>query len=473
MLPVIALIGRPNVGKSTIFNRLTRTRDAIVADIPGVTRDRQCGYGRLGEHPFLVVDTGGFGAMSEAIDTPMLAQMYAAIHEATIVFFIVDAQTGLTAGDLELAAILRQAEKPITLVINKSEGLDVDIKCTEFFQLGFKEYAYISAAHNQGLYELVSTTLAPETETQTDIESEMMDVEVDKRTRPIKVAIVGRPNVGKSTLTNRLLGEERVVVFDQPGTTRDSIHIPFQLYDKHYILIDTAGVRRRSRIDDRLEKFSVIKTLQAIQEADIIIVLLNARDGIGEQDLRLLGHVLQAGRSFLIAINQWDGLSPDQRQRVKAELDRRLDFVPYAEQFFISAKHGTGVGLLLPAVNKIYKAITQDLPSSFLTKCLETAVERFPPPLVRGRRIKLRFAHPVGQVPPTIKIHGNQTSHLPESYHRYLMNYFRTTLKMVGTPIVLQFADSVNPFKEQRNKPSERQIKKKHRLIKHVKKSKK
>lgn len=464
MLPVIALVGRPNVGKSTIFNCLTRSRDAIVADIPGVTRDRQHGHGKLGDKPFLVVDTGGVGEIEHVVDQTMLDQTCAAIAEADYLFFIVDAQVGLTAADQDIAKVLRQSEKPVRVVINKTEGIDVETECTEFFKLGFEEFSHIAAAHNRGMRELISTALM-------DIPEQ--EPEAPSSQDAIKVAIVGRPNVGKSTLINRILGEERVVVFDLPGTTRDSIDVPFSKDEQDYILIDTAGVRRRSRVSDVLEKFSIIKTLQSIQEANVVLILFNAKEGIGEQDLRMLGHVLDAGKSFMIIINQWDGLSANERDQIKSELDRRLTFVAYAKQYFISALHGTGVGLLLGEVKKIYKSATQELSTSYLTKLLETAVERFPPPLSRGRRIKLRFAHPAGLNPPTIKIHGTQTTRLRESYQRYLMNYFRESLKLIGTPVVLQFADSENPFKEQRNKPTERQIKKKRRLLKHVKKNKK
>lgn len=464
MLPIIALVGRPNVGKSTLFNCLTRTRDAIVADIPGVTRDRQYGRGRVGDKAFLVIDTGGVGEVEHVVDQTMLDQTCAAIAEADRIFFVLDAQTGLTAADQEIANNLRQSEKPITVVVNKTEGFNTNNECTEFFQLGFGQLHYISAAHNRGINDLVNTALADLTQ---------LEEASPTANKAIKVAFVGRPNVGKSTLTNRLLGEDRVVVFNQPGTTRDSIYIPFKKDDQDYILIDTAGVRRRARVSDTLEKFSIIKTLQAIQAANVVIVLFNAKEGIGEQDLRMLGHVLEAGRAFIIAINQWDGLTPNERERIKTELARRLRFVPYAEQFFISALHGTNVGLLLAAVKKAYKAATQEMVSSYLTKLLEAAVESHPPPLIRGRRAKLRFAHPTGTNPPTIKIHGNQTSRLPEAYQRYLMNYFREALKMVGTPVVLQFSDSDNPFKGRRNKPTERQIKKKRRLIRHVKKKKK
>ncbi len=459
MLPVIALVGRPNVGKSTIFNRLTSTRDALVADIPGLTRDRQYGRGHGYNKSFLVIDTGGLEGVDQTINKAMLTQTQAAIQEADYCFFIVDAQIGLTGGDQEIASMLRHAHKNVTLVINKTDDLKTASRATEFFELGFERYCYISAAHNQGLYELISTTL-----------TEIPEVEASDQTAAIKVALVGRPNVGKSTLINRLLGEERVVVFDQPGTTRDSICIPFRKDEQDYILIDTAGVRRRGRIIDIIEKFSVIKTLQAVQEAHVVIMLLNAKEGISDQDLRILGHILKAGRSLIIAINQWDGLTPEQRQNMKVELDRRLSFVTYAKHFFISALHGTGVGLLLNSVKKVYRSATQTLTSSYVTKLMETAVEQFPPPVAKGRRIKLRFAHPVGTYPPTIKIHGNQTAQLPLSYRRYLINYFRTALKMVGTPLLLEFADSENPFKGKPNKLNEQQIKKKRRMLRHVKK---
>jgi len=463
MLPVIALIGRPNVGKSTIFNQLTRRRDAIVADTPGVTRDRQYGQGQIGESAFLVIDTGGIIDSARGMDKNMLAQTHAAIAEADLLFFIVDAKAGLQANDQQIAELLRHSHKPITLVVNKIDGVNVELDCADFFQLGFVNICYISAAHNRGISDLISLTFA-------DIETPVPVPE--SHDGVIKVAVIGKPNVGKSTLINRILGEERVVVYDQPGTTRDSIFIPFTKNQQEYILIDTAGVRRRGRITDALEKFSVIKTLQALQQAHVAILLFNARDGITEQDLKMLGHVLDAGKSFILAMNQWDGLSEHERKHIKSEIDRRLSFIVYAKLHFISALHGSGVGLLLDAVNEVYQSAMTPLQSSYLTKILQNAVERSPPPIAKGRRIKLRFAHPMKQNPPTIKIHGTQTSRLPGFYQRYLTNFFREALQLVGTPVVLHFADSENPFKDQHNKPTVRQIRKKRRLMKHVKKRK-
>ena len=460
MLPVLALVGRPNVGKSTLFNRLTRTRDALVADQPGLTRDRKYGVGRLGARPYVVVDTGGVGGDRQGVDALMEQQVQRAIGEADLVFFLVDGRDGVTAGDLAIAEELRRTGKPIRLVVNKTEGIDYDSISGDFFALGLGEPVPIAAAHGRGVHGLIDAALeglppAPD--------------EVAPVLEPgIQIAVVGRPNVGKSTLVNRLLGEERVVTFDQPGTTRDSIYIPFRRDQRAYTLIDTAGVRRRGKVSQAVEKFSVIKTLQAIEEANVVLLVLDARQGISDQDAGLAGHVVDSGRALVVVINKWDGLDADRRERIKVEMQRRLPFLDFAEWRFVSALHGSGVGHLLGAVDSAYAAATADLKTPALTRILEDAVAEHQPPLVQGRRIKLRYAHQGGKNPPIIVVHGNQTAEVPASYRRYLMNRFRNVLRLRGTPLRIEFRSGENPFAGRRNPLTERQRKKRSRLMKHV-----
>jgi len=464
VLPVIALVGRPNVGKSTLFNRLTRSRDALVADQPGLTRDRQYGVGKLGSRAYLVVDTGGIADDADGIDALMLEQVQQAIDEADHVFFILDARDGFGAGDKLVAEQLRRTGKPIIPVVNKSEGLDKDIAIAEFHALGLGEPCSISAAHGQGVAALIDSVLATFPEPDADEES------VDAG---IKIAFVGRPNVGKSTMVNRMLGEERVITFDRPGTTRDSVFIPFERDGKAYTLIDTAGVRRRSRIDDMVEKFSIIKTLQAIERSNVVLLVLDAQQEISEQDGTLAGHILDSGRALVVVVNKWDGLESDQRDRIKDELERKLPFLNFADHRFVSALHGSGVGNLFKSVEKAYANATRNLPTPELTRILERAVEEHQPPLVHSRRIKLRYAHQGGQNPPIIVIHGNQTESVPETYVRYLINRFRKVLNLSGTPVRLSFKSSSNPYEGRKNKLTDRQIRKRQRLKKHVKKQKK
>lgn len=436
-LPVIAIVGRPNVGKSTLFNCLTKSRDALVADFPGLTRDRQYGQGKVGDRPYIIVDTGGMGDEETAVDSLMAQQAQQAVLEADHILFLVDARAGLTAADQNIAESLRKLNKSVTLVINKAEGLNHTIASSEFYRLGLGEPEVISAAHKHNIDELMATVLEKFPQAETEAIDEQLG---------IKIAIVGRPNVGKSTLVNRMLGEERVVVFDEPGTTRDSIAIPYERHGKHYVLIDTAGVRRKRSVGEGIEKFSVIKTLQAIESANVVVMIINAKEGVTEQDLHLLGFVLEAGKSLVIAVNKWDGLDQDQRDMVKMGLDRRLVFVDFAKTKFISALHGTGVGELYPLIEEAYEAATQELITSELTRLLEKAVATHQPPLVSGRRVKLRYAHAGGHNPPTIIIHGKQTSKLPGSYCRFLESFYRKALKMVGTPIRIEFRDAVNPY---------------------------
>ncbi len=460
MLPVIALVGRPNVGKSTLFNRLTRSRDALVADQPGLTRDRQYGVGRLGSRPYLVVDTGGISGEREGVEVLMDRQVRLAIEEADHIFYLVDAREGLAGADEQIAAELRKTGKPITVVANKSESLDKDVAAVEFHALGLGEPVAISAAHGRGVKPLVNQvldTLPP------------ADEAPEEEGGGIQIAVVGRPNVGKSTLINRLIGEERLVAFDKPGTTRDSIRVPFEHEGRSYTLIDTAGVRRRARINEAIEKFSIIKTLQAMEAANVVLLVLDAHQGISEQDATLAGHVVDSGRALVVVINKWDGLQSDERERIKSELERKLPFLSFAEVMFISALHGTGVGHLMEAVDAAYGAAVADLKTSDLTAILEQAVMEHQPPLVRGRRIKLRYAHQGGKNPPIIVIHGNQTDAVPASYQRYLVNRFRKAFKLWGTPVRIEFRTGDNPFKGRRNKLTPRQQHKRRRLMKHAK----
>jgi len=464
MLPVIALVGRPNVGKSTLFNRLTRTQDALVAAVPGLTRDRKYGEGRVGERPFIVVDTGGLAAGDRELDGLMERQAWQAIEEADQVFFLVDARDGLTATDEAIAADLRRRGKPITLVVNKTDGLDADSALSEFHRLGLGEPQPVSATHGRGVERLVRSALAA-----LPAEAETAAAEPPADEHAVRVAVVGRPNAGKSTLINRILGEERVLASDEPGTTRDSIFIPFERDGVAYTLIDTAGVRRRARVTEAIEKFSIIKTLQAIDAAHVVILVLDARTGIGEQDATLAGHIAEKGRALVLAVNKWDGLEPHERRMVKDQLERKLPFLGFASVRFISALHGTGVGELFPLVRKAHAAAMRELPTSQLTEILERAVAAHQPPLVRGRRIKLRYAHQGGRNPPLIVIHGNQTESVPESYRRYLENAFRTALKLAGTPVRIEFRTGGNPYQGRRNTPTPRQISRRRRLMKHVK----
>ncbi len=463
MLPVIALVGRPNVGKSTLFNRLTRTRDALVADLPGLTRDRQYGHATLNGKPFILIDTGGIAGDEAGIDGLMAGQSLLAIQEAHIVLFLVDARTGITAADNYVTDHLRRQNKSVFLVVNKTDGIDADTAMLEFYSLGLGEPWPIAAAHGRGIPKLVEAVVeaAPEAEVLPDV-----DIAEDGTEKGPRLAIIGRPNVGKSTLVNRMLGEERVVVFDLPGTTRDSIFIDMERRGKQYTLIDTAGVRRRGKVGEGVEKFSVLKTLQAINDANVVIVVLDARESITDQDLHLLGFALDAGRSLVIAVNKWDGLEEHTRLKIREDLERRLQFVDFAEIHFISALHGTNVGHLFEAVDDAWASANCEMSASKLTRMLETAVIRHQPPAVRGRRIKLRYAHPGGHNPPRIVIHGNQLSRLPESYRRYLMNHFRKGLEITGTPIKLELKESDNPFKGRKNEITRRQRLKRKRAIK-------
>ncbi len=477
MLPVVALVGRPNVGKSTLFNRLTRTRDALVADFPGLTRDRKYGSVDYEGLEFIVVDTGGIDGSEEGIELEMAEQSLKAIDEADVVLFLVDARAGATVADEAIANHIRRVNKTVFLVANKTDGLDSDTAIADFYSLGIGEVYPIAAAHGRGVTSLLQQALVPLlTEQQAqrlaafeageDLNALDPEDDQEQRDKHIKLAIVGRPNVGKSTLTNRILGEERVIVYDMPGTTRDAIYIPMQRGEREYTLIDTAGVRRRGRIDDVVEKFSVIKTLQAIEDANVVILVLDARLGISEQDLSILGFVLNAGRSLVIAVNKWDGLDDGVKDEVKRELDRRLGFIDFARLHFISALHGSGVGNLFESIEEAFDSATRRVNTALLTKIMNMAQEDHQPPLVKGRRVKLKYAHAGGYNPPLIVIHGTQVDDLPDSYKRYLMNYFRKSLQLMGTPVRVEFRGTENPYAEKRNTLTPNQQYKRDRLIK-------
>jgi GTPase len=442
--PVIALVGRPNVGKSTIFNRLTRSRDALVADYAGLTRDRIYGKVKEPSFDFILIDTGGLTDQTDNMSDLMRKQAKLAIDEADLILFIVDGRAGLMPTDSDVAQQLRNDGKPVCLVINKTEGERREIISAEFYALGLGEPQVISATQGRGIDSLLAEIKQriPAVEKIEADEAEAFDE------NEIRLAVLGRPNVGKSTLINRLLGEERVVAFDEPGTTRDSIHIPFEKDGVNYTLIDTAGVRRRSKVSEKLEKFSVLKTLQALEDANVVMLVLDAHEGIVEQDLHLAGLIVESGRAVVIAVNKWDGLEKSEREWVTTNIERRLPFLNFAKTHFISALHGSGVGLLFKSVRQAFQSAMTKVPTSRLTRVLEDAIADHPPPLVRGRRIKFRYAHLGGKNPPRIIIHGNQTESTPNSYKRYLENTFREALKLQGTPVMIEFKTSDNPYRD-------------------------
>ena len=440
MLPVIALVGRPNVGKSTLFNVLTGTRDAIVADVPGLTRDRQYGFGRVGPGPYVVIDTGGLIEKATGLEAQMRAQTERAVAEADRLVFVTDARAGLSPEDQFVALELRRSGKPVTLALNKAEGLDADVAGADFHALGLGEPYAVSASHGQGCESLMEHVL----------EGFAPEPDGTEESGAIRIAIIGRPNVGKSTLVNRLLGEERVIASEQPGTTRDSILVPFERDGRQFLLIDTAGVRRRARVEDVVERASVAKTLQAIGEAHVVILVLDAHDTVAEQDASVLGLALERGRALIIAINKWDGIAEEQRAEIQRQLSLKLDFVPFAPLFFISARHGTGVGELMKSTVRAYEGAMRALPTRELTRTLEHALSMHQPPLVRGRRIKLRYAHQGGRNPPRIVIHGNQTDSVPEAYTRYLANLFRKTYDLFATPVAIEYRTDRNPYDKER-----------------------
>lgn len=524
MSKVIALVGRPNVGKSTLFNRLTKTRDALVADFPGLTRDRKYGRAIYNDHEYILIDTGGIDGSETGIETHMAEQSLLAMDEADLVLFLVDARSGLSAGDYMIADYVRKHHKKTVVVANKVDGLDPDTAISELYALGLGEIYPIAAAHGRGVGILLDEVVAPVLEEEITKELEIGPFDNEEKVRwekgfefldnvpmdktgggfnwhewklrhkqsednteeskeeqeeavpfadlPIKFAIVGRPNVGKSTLTNRMLGEDRVIVYDMPGTTRDSIYIPLKRDDQDYIVIDTAGVRKRKKVNDMVEKFSVVKTLQAIEDSNVTILVIDANAGVTDQDMSLLSFIIQSGRSLVIAINKWDGLDKEIKDKIKQDLELRLGFVDFAEIHFISALHGTGVGHLFESIQNAYKSATTRVSTSKLNRILEMATQELQPPLSQGRRIKLKYAHAGGYNPPRIIIHGNKTRDLTDTYKRYLTNYFRKSLQIIGTPISLEFHESENPYAGKKNKLTVSQIRKRRRLMSFVKKAK-
>ena len=463
MLPLVALVGRPNVGKSTLFNSLTRSRAALVHDEPGVTRDRHYGVcRRVEERPFMVVDTGGISGDEEGLAGLTAQQSIAAIDEADVVVLVVDAKHPPLPVDEEILRRLRRAGKPVLLGLNKIDAADAHEAGAEYARLGVTDVVRLSAAHQRGVDELVEEILERLPESREDTVAE---VEPDR----LRVAVVGRPNVGKSTLVNRLLGEERVIASSVPGTTRDSIHVDLEREGHKYRLIDTAGIRRKSKVEEAVEKFSIIKTLRAIEEAQVVIFMLDASEGVTDQDASVLGQVLDAGRALVIAVNKWDGLSTYQREQTQAALDRRLVFVPWAQSVMISAAHGSGLRELMRAVQRAHRSAGFQFTTSDLTRVIEAAVAAHQPPPVGGHAAKLRFAHPGGTHPPTAVIHGTRIKNLPDSYKRYLENYLREHYKLVGTPLKLEFRQGVNPYADKVNPLTEKQVRQRRRLIRHSK----
>lgn len=453
MIPVIAIVGRPNVGKSTLFNRITRSRDALVADEPGITRDRQYGRARLNGQSFIVVDTGGLSGDTDGIDSGMAEQVRIAIDEADVTLFLVDGRAGLQNQDMEIAQQLRGKNDRIRLVVNKTEGQQPDTAVADFHSLGLGQPLAISSEHGHGVNAMLESVL--DSLDVTDIEDD------DEQQQGIKIAVIGRPNVGKSTLINALVGENRVVAYDQPGTTRDSIFVPFTHKDRIYTLIDTAGVRRRTRVNEAIEKFSVIKTLRALETSNVVIMVMDAQQNIGEQDLRLLGYTIDEGKALVIAVNKWDGLSEHQREEIKETLNRKLTFADYAKIHFVSALRRRGIDKLMESVNIAYQSATKEIATAKLTTVLERAVQQNPPPSRHGRRIKLRYAHQGGRNPPMFVVHGTQVEALPPSYTRYLANTFAREFQLQGTPVRIRYKQGENPYESTKAKPSRDEIRKK------------
>lgn len=444
MKPVIAIVGRPNVGKSTLFNRLTRSRDALVADLPGLTRDRHYGEGRMGERPFLAIDTGGFEPVAkDGIMHEMAKQTRQAVAEADMVIFLVDGRQGITPHDKTITDFLRKSGRAVMLVVNKAEGMKYGAVTADFYELGMGDPYVISAAHGDGVMDLVEEALDLALKQQPPVDDALVVGDTGKQ---IKIAIVGRPNVGKSTLVNTLLGEERVIAFDMPGTTRDAIEIPFERDGRHYVLIDTAGIRRRGKVFEAIEKFSVVKTLQAISEANVVLLLLDAQQDISEQDAHIAGFVLESGRALVVGVNKWDGLISERRDEIKIDIERKLNFLSFAKFHFISALKSTGVDQLMKSINSAYAAAMSDLSTPKLTRALIEAVEHQQPRRKGSIRPKLRYAHQGGMNPPIVVIHGNALDSIDDNYKRYLEKHFRETFSLVGTPLRIELRSSKNPF---------------------------
>jgi len=466
MLPVVALVGRPNVGKSTLFNVLTRSRDALVADMPGVTRDRHYGVCRLGERPFVLVDTGGLSGSDEGIEGLTAQQVRLAVAEANVLVFVVDARDGLLPQDAAILGELRRSGKPVIVGVNKIDGVDEPTALSEFSRFGVAHTLPLSAAHGRGVDALIIATLPMLPPDQDDADPGLSD-------EGIRVTIAGRPNAGKSTLINRLLGEDRLIVSDVAGTTRDPIRVPLERDGKLFTLIDTAGVRRRARVEEAVEKFSVIKTLQSIAASQVTVILIDARENLADQDLTLIGHAIEEGRALVICVNKWDDMDNYAREQCKRALERRLSFVEWAKTVFISALHGSGLRELMRAVVRAHAAATRQLTSSDLTRTLEQAYEGYQPPLVRGHAPKLRYAHPGGSNPPTIVIHGSRTKHIAPAYRRYLEGFFRKRYKLEGTPVRIDFKDGENPFAGKKNVLTDSQKQKRQRMIRNAKRREK
>ncbi len=460
MLPVVALVGRPNVGKSTLFNQLTRTRSALVADHAGLTRDRRYGVTKAGDRPAIVIDTGGLGAPGpEELVALVARQVELAVEEAHAVVLVVDHRAGLTPQDAEIAAQLRALGKPVVVAVNKAEGVPPAVAEAEFHQLGFGEPVGIAALHGQGLERLMERVLEP-------LPPAEVPAEEAEDERP-KLAVIGRPNVGKSTLINRLIGSERLVTSAVPGTTRDSVLVPCEREGRRFVLIDTAGIRRRARVSEAVEKYSIVQSLQAIEEAGAVIVLLDAREGVTDQDLHLIGLAAERGRALAIGVNKWDGMRLADRIAVERQIERKLDFVPYASVHYVSALHGSGIAELVRAALEAEESAGRHLPTPRLTKVLEDAVNAHPPPVVRGRRVRLRYAHQGGRYPPLIVVHGTQAERVPGHYRRYLENAFREAFDLRGTPVRVELKSGENPFAGRRNRLTPRQVKRKRRVIRH------
>ncbi len=463
MLPLVALVGRPNVGKSTLFNALTRTRDALVHDEPGVTRDRNYGVCRLLEgRPFVLVDTGGIAGQDEGLAGATAKQSRAAAEEADLILFVVDGREGASSLDDDILRWLRKLSKPTLLIVNKTDGIDQRAAQAEFSRYGFADVLPVSSAHRTGIDQLLARTAALLPEVGS---AETLD---DDPTR-VRIAFVGRPNVGKSTLVNRILGEERMIASEVPGTTRDSIAVDLERDGRKYRLIDTAGLRRRARVEEAVEKFSAFKTLQAIEQCQVAVLMLDASEGVTDQDATVLGAVLDAGRALVIVLNKWDGRTDYERQQAEALVARKLSFVDWAERVRISALHGSGLRELFKAIHRAHASATHVFSTADVTRAIEAAYTANPPPVVRGHVAKLRFAHPGGDTPPTFVVHGTRLKTLSSTYQRYLENFFRKRFKLVGTPIRFVFRENSNPYEGKKNVLTERQVEKKRRLMRHVK----
>jgi len=465
MLPLIALVGRPNVGKSTIFNSLTRSRDALVHDQPGVTRDRHYGVCRHdSERPFAVVDTGGLSGEEIGLAGATARQARAGAEEADLIVFVVDAREGLATLDREIVAWLRKTGKPLILAVNKTDGLDEEACMAEFARFGVADALPLAASHQRGIPDLIELVQA-----RIPADRDLSVLEDDPKR--IRVAFVGRPNVGKSTLVNRMLGEERMIASDVPGTTRDSIAVDLERDGKRYRLIDTAGLRRRGKVEEAVEKFSAFKTLASIEHCQVAVVLVDGSEGITDQDTTVLGHVLEAGRGLVVAVNKWDGLSAYEREQNRVQLERKLVFAPWAERITISALYGTGLRELFRAINRAHLSVTKSFGTSEINRALQVAYETNPPPTVRGHAPKMRYGHSGGNTPPTFIVHGSRLKGLPESYRRYLENFFRKRFKLVGTPLRFEFREGENPFEGKKNELTDRQIAKRRRLVRFARKS--